>query len=90
MSIENKTAVQIAISEIKKRINTYQSISALGIEQLIKEENKRSLNECVEILEQLLGIEREKMAKFANEYADAVMGGCLKRAEQYYTEDYAK
>lgn len=25
-----------------------------------------------------------------DEYADAVMGGCIKRAEQYYKETYEK
>ena len=34
--------------------------------------------------------EKEQMSNFANEYADAVMGGCMKRAEQYYNETYGK
>jgi hypothetical protein len=33
-------------------------------------------------------MEKEQMANFANEYADAVMGGCMKRAEQYYNETF--
>lgn len=40
------------------------------------------------IIEQAKQMEKEQMANFANEYADAVMGGCIKRAEQYYNETY--
>jgi hypothetical protein len=35
-------------------------------------------------------MERQQITDFANDYADAVMGGCLKRAEQYYTQTYGK
>ena len=35
-------------------------------------------------------MEKEQMSNFANEYADAVMGRCIKRAEQYYEETYGK
>jgi predicted enzyme related to lactoylglutathione lyase len=41
-------------------------------------------------LQQAKQMEEEQMANFANEYADAVMGGCMKRAEQYYNETYGK
>ena len=34
--------------------------------------------------------EKGQMSNFANEYADAVMGGCIKRAEQYYNETFNK
>ena len=40
--------------------------------------------------EQAKQMEKEQMSNFANEYADAVMGGCMKRAEQYYNETYSK
>jgi hypothetical protein len=33
-------------------------------------------------------MEKERMTNFANEYADAVMLGCIKRAEQYLNETY--
>jgi hypothetical protein len=33
-------------------------------------------------------MEKEKTTDFANDYADAVMGGCIKRAEQYYNETF--
>jgi hypothetical protein len=35
-------------------------------------------------------MEKQQMSNFANEYADAVMGGCIKRAEQYYNETFKK
>jgi len=35
-------------------------------------------------------MEKEQIIEFADEYADAVMGGCIKRAEQYYNETYGK
>jgi hypothetical protein len=40
-------------------------------------------------IESLLKVEKEQIIEFADEYADAVMGGCIKRAEQYYNETYA-
>jgi len=41
-------------------------------------------------IESLLEVEKEQMIEFTDEYADAVMGGCIKRAEQYYNETYGK
>ena len=35
-------------------------------------------------------MEKEQIIQFADEYADAVMGGCINRAEQYYNETYGK
>ena len=35
-------------------------------------------------------MEKEQKIEFADEYADAVMGGCINRAEQYYNETYNK
>ncbi len=43
-----------------------------------------------ELFEQAKAMEKEQIIKFADEYADAVMGGCIKRAEQYYNETYGK
>jgi hypothetical protein len=43
-----------------------------------------------ELFEQAKAMEKEHIIKFADEYADAVMGGCIKRAEQYYNETYNK
>ena len=31
-------------------------------------------------------MEKEQIIQFADEYADAVMGGCINRAKQYYNE----
>jgi len=91
MSDKPKTAVQVAISEIKKRIDTYQSINAFGHEQLIKEQNKRALEECVYILELLLGMERENIK---NAYISGIIHPlemeASKQAEQYYTETYGE
>ncbi len=33
-------------------------------------------------------MEREQIIEFADEYADAVMGACINRAEEYYKETY--
>ena len=35
-------------------------------------------------------MEKEQIIQFADEYADAVMGGCINRAQQYYNETYGK
>ena len=41
-------------------------------------------------VDQVRQMQKEQMSNFANEYADAVMGGCIKRAEQYYNNTYGK
>jgi hypothetical protein len=41
-------------------------------------------------LEQAKQMEKAHIIQFADEYADAVMGGCINRAEQYYNETYGK
>ena len=43
-----------------------------------------------DIIQQAKQMEKEQIIEFADEYADAVMGGCIKRAEQYYNETYGK
>lgn len=43
-----------------------------------------------DLWEQAKEMEENRMANYANEYADAVMGGCTKRAEQYYKEIFTK
>jgi hypothetical protein len=43
-----------------------------------------------EIFEDALKIEIEQKTQFADQYADAVMGGCMERAEEYYNETYNK
>jgi hypothetical protein len=43
-----------------------------------------------EIKQYAKSIEQEQMIYFADDYADAVMGGCVKRAKQFYNEDYGK
>jgi hypothetical protein len=40
------------------------------------------------LVEKAKQMEKEQMSNFANEYADAVMGGCTERAEQYYNKAY--
>lgn len=42
----------------------------------------------IETIEQALAMEKKQKITFANEYTDAVMGGCIKFAEEYYEEDY--
>jgi hypothetical protein len=44
--------------------------------------------EVENLLQQAKEMEKEKTTDFANDYADAVMGGCIKSAEQYYNENY--
>ncbi len=44
--------------------------------------------DCVMKAKELLKVEKQQITDFADDYADAVMGGCLKRAEQYYNETY--
>lgn len=39
-----------------------------------------------DFIKHFLELETKQITEFANEYADAVMGGCLKRAEEYYEE----
>jgi hypothetical protein len=46
--------------------------------------------DCIMKAKELLKVENKQITDFANDYADAVMGGCLKRAEQYYTQTYGK
>lgn len=41
-----------------------------------------------EIISKAKAMEKEQIIEFADEYADAVMGGCIKRAEQYYNRTY--
>lgn len=42
----------------------------------------------LKLFEQAKAMEKEQIIEFADEYADAVMGGCIKRAEEYYNETY--
>jgi hypothetical protein len=42
---------------------------------------------CVDIIG-MLEKEKEVMCEFANDYADQVMGGMLKKLEQYYEETF--
>ncbi len=44
--------------------------------------------DCIMKAKELLKVEKQQITDFANDYADAVMGGCIKRAEQYYTETF--
>jgi hypothetical protein len=44
----------------------------------------------IKLWEQAKAMEKEQIIQFADEYADAVMGGCINRAEQYYNETYGK
>jgi len=37
---------------------------------------------------EMLEKEKEVMCEFANDYADQVLGGMLKRSEQYYEETF--
>lgn len=48
---------------------------------LPKEDQFKIFNEAKEL-------EKQQMANFANDYADQVMAGMNKRAEQYYNETY--
>lgn len=41
-----------------------------------------------ESFDQAKQMEKEQIIQFADEYADAVMGGCINRAEEYYNETY--
>jgi hypothetical protein len=40
------------------------------------------------LFDQAKEMEKQQITDFANDYADAVMGGCVKRAEQYYEQKY--
>jgi hypothetical protein len=82
MSDKPKTAVQWYID----RHYEILSMSFKGVPDF-KKELHRLLDEAEA---KALAMEREDKCKFADEYADAVMGGCLKRAEQYYTETYGE
>lgn len=48
----------------------------------------KALNHIIILLEQAKQMEKEQIIQFADEYADAVMGGCINRAEEYYNETY--
>lgn len=60
--------------------------------EMISYTSKDTYNIMVEsgFINQAFAMEREQKCDFANEYADAVMGGCVKRAEQYYDQTYGK
>jgi hypothetical protein len=51
-------------------------------------ESATALVTSIELAERLIQMEKEQIIQFADEYADAVMGGCINRAEQYYNETY--
>lgn len=81
MSDKPKTAVQWYIEERDKLSDEFFD-SAM---------TRKELHERVDQLQaKARAMEREDKCKFADEYADAVMGGCLKRADQYYTETYGE
>ncbi len=51
-------------------------------------ESKQLTKQEIWEIQHILKKEREVMFEFANDYADQVMGGMLKRAEQYYKETF--
>ena len=79
MSDKQKTAVQWLMEQISYENGYGERYNTFT--------NQKDLTE---FFKQALAMEREDKCKFADEYADAVMGGCLKRAEQYYTETYGE
>jgi TPP-dependent pyruvate/acetoin dehydrogenase alpha subunit len=53
-------------------------------------ENFHLTEEALYELKKAKEMEKQQITDFANDYADAVMGGCIKRAEEYYTQTYGK
>jgi hypothetical protein len=78
-SSKQKTAVDWLVQQLIKRDKDLNP-SSFAIQ--IYFESSRN------IVEQAKQMEKERMTNFANEYADAVMLGCIKRAEQYLNETY--
>jgi len=60
-------------------------IYLLGIVSFDSEQLRNLYEESFEKAKQM---EKEQIIQFADEYADAVMGGCINRAEEYYNETY--
>lgn len=85
--VDKQTAMYDFLVHIRKMKN-----------QLMREyQNQRADYYMVRIFDGLelkahgfLAQEKEQTIEFADEYADAVMGGCIKRAEEYYNETYGK
>ena len=69
-----QTAVQFLIEHIKQDVFVHS----------------KSTKEWNQVFAQAKQMEKEQIIQFADEYADAVMGGCINRAEQYYNETYEK
>jgi len=76
MQMSKQTAVDWLVEQLARKHNEFQ---ALTFYYDHKDE-----------IEQAKQIEKEQMIYFADDYADAVMGGCVKRAKQFYNEDYDK
>lgn len=77
-----QTAMQIMLSELKYKQFIYEKAGMY--------ESATALVTSIELAERLIQMEKEQTIQFADEYADAVMGGCINRAEKYYNETYGK
>ena len=75
--------------------NEYQQVEDYIIDRIggnfldaTPEKFKTASEATIDLLEKMYT--QKEMTDFADEYADAVMGGCTKRAEEYYNETYGK
>jgi hypothetical protein len=58
------------------------------LEEKFTNSNADFINSAEEYFEQAKEMEKQQIIDFGNDYADQVMGGMNKRAEQYYNETF--
>lgn len=56
--------------------------------KFFEKETELSYTTLEHLTNQAKEMEKEQMGKFANDYADQVMAGMMKRAEDYYNENF--
>ena len=75
-----KTAVEWLEIEIKKQIFQCEDQWQCGYQ--------KALNEVVFLLKQAKEMEKEQKISFANQFAEAVMGGCMLTPTEFYNETF--
>jgi hypothetical protein len=78
-----QTAVEWLLSELQVRLLTIKSEP----DGIVRE---TMINNFLIDTEQAQEMEKRQIIDFGNDYADQVMGGMNKRAEQYYNETFNK
>lgn len=86
--MKQKTAMQQAIQELKKRLRSYQDLQVFPADSIVavrtKAENKRSFEECILVLNKLIPTERQQIENAYNSGLKRVAGS----SKQYFDQTF--